>query len=396
MADIFDNPVFKQETVQEPTDGAKEGDASVETPIEELKEESAKEPTKITGESKETVGEVVEVPEYLKKVSEIAGSEFKSDEDIKTLFEKAGKVDGLEKDLASKTSLQKQYDDLSKMISEKADMFDPYSKYEGTLDEKQAQFKRETVWNELRKNGDPSVAAKMLNIDTSKMNNIDVISMWHQFKTPGLSGDEAEAVGYSEAGVDIEAMEDEDFKLNKVQNGKLAVKAQEIRNNINELVSGVEVPEIPNPYKELTESIENGRKESEKLLGKWTDGYGEKLIESLDKIELKDLDFEYEIDNSSKSVLVKEMVDYAVIEKMEPTEDNIKAVIETAKKLYLERNALKIMSALRKDAATKSEDAIEKKVINQEPIDKTEAPSDLHDDKLKDLGSRVLKQMGID
>ena len=251
------------------------------------------------------------------------------------------------------------------------------------------------MWGELRKQGDPGVAAKMLNVDTNNMENLDVISMWHQFKAPKLSRDEAEAVAYSEAGVDLEAMEEEGFKLNKAQAGRLAVKAQEIRDNINSLISNVEVPDVPNPYKELISGIEDTQKQSEELATKWVDSYGEKLEESLDHVEFKDFDFEYEIDNDSKTELVKEMISYAVKEGMQPTESNIKDVIKVAKELYLQRNAKKIMSAAIKNAVTKSEDKFDEKINNTKPINKEESPKELHDDKLKDLGDRVLKDMGI-
>lgn len=369
----------------------------VETPkVETPKAETPKEEPKVeTTKVEPKVETSAEKPEYLKKWTELSGGKYvaEKDEDIKTFFEKVDKHSELEKELEARKAQDDYYKELEATIETNYKEFDPVARYGS----RENYAKIETV-KSLAKQGNEIIAAKLVGADLDKVNDLEVVSLYNQFIAPNLVGKElrAKQVALDEIGADTENVDWNNLQLTELQEGKLAIKAANIRNTIKTMVSEAEknIPELTHPLQKIKDKVESRPKIEAERKEKWVSEYSQSIEKGLDKIEFKEYEYEYTIDEADRKELVERFVSEASRKGWEPNEANKQKVIEAAKRYVRDRDFEKLVPSLLKAREAKLREEFQKEHNNLQPLN-TDKPANVPPDEKATFQSAVRKQFNL-
>lgn len=345
---------------------------------------------------KEEVTQPTEVADYIKKINEYSGREFKSDDEIKTFFEetktKTGRVDELSQELDQWKTEREAYNELVKYLDENRDKHDPLNAFFGGDSDK---MKRHVITEALVAQGkNRDVVGKLIGADLNKIDSLSLLSLNDQLESTRLSGKDVETrkMILSDIGVDIDDPEMDIYnpKLTPEQQAKLDSRAGRIEKDLKNLMDQVQIPDVPNPVKDALSKVETTRSNAAKLTESWSDkGITEKLSKELDKIEIAGVEFE--IDEKDKPGLLKEIAVDAARHGKEVNEENITLYLKAAKQHYVSKNIEKIISIAQQQRDAVLREEYDKKVYNGKPINTKESP-EAKSDSTKKLEDALRRQ----
>jgi hypothetical protein len=334
-----------------------------------------------------------EKPEYIKKLTELSGGKhtFEKDEDVKGWFEKLDKYSDVEKELETRKSQDDYFKELESLIEEEHKRFDPVARFGS----KENYAKVATV-EQLGKQGSPLIAAKLVGSDLDKMSDLDVISLNHQFIAQNLVGKDliTKKLALEEVGYDVENVDWNNIELNELQEGKMALKAANIRKTIKSMVAEAEknIPELPHPLQAIKQKVESRPKQEAERKEKWSTEYGQKIMDGIDKITYED--FNYTIEDAVKKELTDKFILEASRKGIEPNEANALRVIQAAKRYVRDNDFEKIVPSLLKAREAKLREEFQKEHGNLRPLNTDKVPN-LPQGQNEAFQSAVKKQLNI-
>lgn len=347
----------------------------------------------------------------LDKFNEWSGGQFKDANEIK---------ERLTKDYSSEikswedkyNGLKSENDKIMQEVQSMIDNNDPLKRdFNGDVD----AYKRWRVETELSNGRDKSVVARLMNSEIDKISDVEAISLYHQFVSPSLSGqdDITKQVAYKNAGVDFDTYKEQyekDFDINnpelsQIQKAQLAIKGSEAKqflsNAINEASGKVTIPDTKNFQENIKAKIQQENEAKQNLQNNWK--------ESKTKIQdkLKELTFSKENDKGEKlfehtyslnqdtlDKVGETAIKYAFDNGIELTEENLDKVVNSAKRVVLEERINDIIYAALEQQKAKDYEENHNRAHNNQPINKNEAPNNEKDPIKKDIQS-ALKQFGV-
>jgi hypothetical protein len=328
--------------------------------------------------------------DYFKKVEEITGGKYKfqKDEELKTFFEEHDKIKA---EFDSEKDKREYYKELEKMIEENGKDYDPVASV-GGID----NFKKNEIIKELSKYGDPNIASKVVNMDRSKINSLEILSLYAEYQAPILIGDTEASTRAALRQIGIVIDKNDDLKdalenLGKEEKALIDMKAREIKNLIDTSISKVQIPEIKNPLKQIYDKVDQQKVKFTDTKAKW-DETMTSLQNSFDKISFKDVEFEFEIPDEDKNVL-NDFLRVASQQGLEPNEANKQMVIQRAKDAIWDKNRVKIMQAFKAKVESDVKKAKDVEHHNLKPLTTEKIPLD--DGKTKEAAMNLRKQMKI-
>jgi hypothetical protein len=257
-------------------------------------------------------------------------------------------------------------------------------------------FAKSYISEQLAKDGrDATVVSRIVNSEVGKLSDVEAMVLQLQYMTPMLANKPDIVVKgvLKEYGVDIDAP---DFNADNVeitdpqQMVKFAKDAAAAKKYLNDLVSGIQVPEIKDFKAEIQAKVEQNkqaevqRQEKLKRLSEdWT-GKANELVNQLKSIEFKRKDkdgkedtvFTYDVPQEAIKNLVPFITEYALSNNLDVTQDNVLRVAKELEQFVKEERMEEIMEARVSHALSKYKSELDNKVSNNKPINQTEAPAD--------------------
>lgn len=353
-------------------------------------------PTEKKEQSTSDTEQPAELPDYLSKINELVGGEFKSDDDIKTywssLNEKASNTDKYVQELNQAKLKSKVLDEVEKYINENQANVDPLNTHFGGNKE---NMRRYIVGEQLIKSGmNPNLVGRLVGADFDKMDSLELLSLDRQAKSQRAAklGNDAtmRSILKSMGAEEVENLGDYRNSLTPEQLSDLDFKADEIANSLRKTIDSVKLPETPNFVQDILGKI-NARNESvQQAMDVWSDkGIQDKLANALDKVDFSDkgIDFAYEIDSKDKAQLLQKMIRDAANHQLELNDDNIKTLVEAAKYDYAFVNMVRMFTAYAGQRDAKNKEQRMKETYNGSQINTNTAP-------VKEEKSSIQKQAG--
>jgi len=385
--DIKDLLFLKQEAQPAATETVKAEIPPVEVSATEVNTREA------TSETPKVEVTQTELPEYLKKVSEYSGREFKSDDELKTFFEQYDIISKEHSDLKGATEKNKV---IEEFIREKGKLYDPVAMFGG-----KDNYRKLQIATELAKSGDRTMAMELVSSDLDKVHDLDLMGKFAQYKTPGLDGGLKGGIeAYLESiGVNTDDIEDwntakELFeKLPSKKRSVVQLKAAELRDSLKKSIQSVNVPDAENPITEIISKYDEQTKNIEALQGQWNQKeVMTQITDSLKKLPLPKYGFDFEI-KEDVSQIVNDYLASAARRGVQPDEAGRLKVLKAIQEEIFSRNRYQIIDAIvsHKEAEIRAE--LQKKYENKTPISTPQAPK--LDDAAKAANAQWRKVVGV-
>lgn len=365
-----------------------------ETKVEEKETEEAskEEESKVEDSTEEQ-----QTPEYLSKLKEFAGEEFniEGDDDIKTIFEKARKVSDLESEIEKTKTTIDEYNQMKDWFDEQAKV-DPTEQYGGP-----DGYKKTKVLDWFKDKGyNMSAATSLIGNDLSKMDPLNLIASRALLESPRL-GSDLSGVKETMLKQIVNADPNEEFDINDTlanltpdQQRKLNLEADKVEKEIKGLIEGVDVPTPTNAFLERKQRLEAKQQQAAELTEKWTNDYEKDIRDALDKIELEDYDFSFEIEEAFKNGEIQRAIESAAKNGLEPTDKNKRVIVKAIKAEYKRLNDAKITKALVKEVEARAKGKVSDKVNNTAKINqKTKPPEQGEKESVKNFESRMMSML---
>lgn len=357
----------------------KEIEKNVQSDVEKVVADTKEEP-----KPDETKKE--EAPQVLnwELLNTIVGGDNKisSETDLKTFLEE---LNGR----ASKSGdLEKQLNDLQSKLSEQQALIEYIEGNEGSFDPKNTLFngdeqlmKRTLITRALVAQGyNENVVSRALDPNLENMDALDVIAIGRQLKSKRLTGKEQviKENALREIGVDLEEGYEEAVRnLSPAQRAQLDMQADEIVNEIQNVLTNTTVPEVADPVKKILEAKKARSDKAEQLKSEWeSEKVTTSLTDQLQNIDLSygETDFKYNLSEQDQQALLKEIALDSTLRGNDANKENIDAAVQRAKERFIGRNASKILAAAYQQASLKAKEDIEKKTYNGTQTDITREP----------------------
>lgn len=365
MGDVFDGfQKFEPEPVQEPQGGEPTGGQTAQIT-------GAAEPPTQTGG-----GEPPKVDGFIENFNKRYETQYKGDEDIKALF-------GLPSKVAEYETKYKDYDDLKKSNEKYKTDLENLSRSEAEKYLNDPIMQKAWVVKELKAkypNSDVSVLTDLAMSDTDKMSDLDILAKEVKMKLPNRSIEAIKSVILDEIGADASADPKEwDEKVLT----KLEIKASAARENIKNLLKGVELPKIETKEeRDLRLAAENSKREQAAAPLKAD-------FLKFDKLKVMD-GLEYTVPEDYKSGLSSMFDSFIKSAGQEPTPEALETMKDLRDAFFFSANKDKIYEMMYKDAESKIKAELDKKLGNTEPPN-TATASDQAGGALENTGVNYVR-----
>jgi len=345
-------------------------------PIEETEtsEETKTEETQVETKTEEQTQ--TETSDWFSELNKSFGTNYSSVDELKSVLgeygslkEKVSKIDDFDT-LSSR--LEKVEKERNLLIEKYRELKDPQSFFADDV-----EFKR----NQLIKSN-PSingeVARKALTMDLGTANPLDIIALSMQLTHSKLSGGE---VGAKEAfllskGIDVQLEDDGSLDasaLSRAQINIINLEAEKAAKDIASIRDSVQLPESSKEVEELISEWSAQSQEPQFDMSKW-EGKIADVVKGVDIFEIKEADvvlYSEPIDAEFKEGLEDAIKEAISKGKIEPTPENIKILIEEAKKEYAFENMPSIMKRYKSNVELKIREEQHRQIHNDVDPDKS-------------------------
>ena len=345
-------------------------------PVEEteISEETTTEDTQVETKTEEQTQ--TETSDWFFELNKSFGTNYSSVDELKSVLgeygslkEKVSKIDDFDT-LSSR--LEKVEKERNLLIEKYRELKDPQSFFADDV-----EFKR----NQLIKSN-PSingeVARKALTMDLGTANPLDIIALSMQLTHSKLSGGE---VGAKEAfllskGIDVQLEDDgslDTSALSRAQINIINLEAEKAAKDIASIRDSVQLPESSKEVEELINEWSAQSQEPQFDMSKW-EGKIADVVKGVDVFEIKEADvvlYSEPIDAEFKEGLEDAIKEAISKGKIEPTPENIKILIEEAKKEYAFENMSSIMKRYKSNVELKIKEEQHRQIHNDVDPDKS-------------------------
>ena len=345
-------------------------------PVEETEtsEETKTEETQVETKTEEQTQ--TETSDWFFELNKSFGTNYSSVDELKSVLgeygslkEKVSKIDDFDT-LSSR--LEKVEKERNLLIEKYRELKDPQSFFADDV-----EFKR----NQLIKSN-PSingeVARKALTMDLGTANPLDIIALSMQLTHSKLSGGE---VGAKEAfllskGIDVQLEDDGSLDasaLSRAQINIINLEAEKAAKDIASIRDSVQLPESSKEVEELISEWSAQSQEPQFDMSKW-EGKIADVVKGVDIFEIKEADvvlYSEPIDAEFKEGLEDAIKEAISKGKIEPTPENIKILIEEAKKEYAFENMSSIMKRYKSNVELKIKEEQHRQIHNDVDPDKS-------------------------
>ena len=345
-------------------------------PVEETEtsEETKTEETQVETKTEEQTQ--TETIDWFSELNKSFGTNYSSVDELKSVLgeygslkEKVSKIDDFDT-LSSR--LEKVEKERNLLIEKYRELKDPQSFFADDV-----EFKR----NQLIKSN-PSingeVARKALTMDLGTANPLDIIALSMQLTHSKLSGGE---VGAKEAfllskGIDVQLEDDGSLDasaLSRAQINIINLEAEKAAKDIASIRDSVQLPESSKEVEELISEWSAQSQEPQFDMSKW-EGKIADVVKGVDIFEIKEADvvlYSEPIDAEFKEGLEDAIKEAISKGKIEPTPENIKILIEEAKKEYAFENMSSIMKRYKSNVELKIKEEQHRQIHNDVDPDKS-------------------------
>ncbi len=379
MPDVFENfKEYKGEPqTQEPT--------AQTTPSESATATTGVDPTPATPPLTETLpaqpqaatqGEPT-VDKFIEDFNKRFGTQFKADTEIKPIFELPKKITEYESKLTDYEGLKKSNDQY-KVDLENAQRAEARKYLESPL------MQRAYVADQLVKkypNSDVTILTELAMSDVDKLSDLDVLAKDMKMKLPGKNLETIKSVILDEVGIDPtqDPKEWDEKALTK-----LAFRAASARENIKNLVGGIELPKVE------TKEETDARIASE--LSKRTEQAAPHKAEysKFDKFQIQE-GLDYTVPDEFKSKLGDIFDTFLLKAGNEPTKENLDTLNDIRDSLFFNTYKKEIYDVMYKDAESKVKAELDKKLGNAPPLNTATASDGAGNDANKKPGHNDFK-----
>lgn len=345
-------------------------------PVEETEtsEETKTEETQVETKTEEQTQ--TETNDWFSELNKSFGTNYSSVDELKSVLGEYGslkaKVSKIE-DLETLSSrLEKAEKERNLLIEKYRELKDPQSFFADDV-----EFKR----NQLIKSN-PSingeVARKALTMDLGTANPLDIIALSMQLTHSKLSGGE---VGAKEAfllskGIDVQFEDDgslDTSTLSRAQMNIINLEAEKAARDIVAVRDSIQMPETSKEVEELINEWTAQSQQQEFDMTKWDSRIAD-VVNGVDVFEIKDADvvlYSEPIDAEFKEGLEDAIKEAISKGKIEPTPENIKILIEEAKKEYAFENMSSIMKRYKSNVELKIKEEQHRQIHNDVDPDKS-------------------------
>ena len=345
-------------------------------PVEETEssEETKTEETQVETKTEEQTQ--TETSDWFSELNKSFGTNYNSVDELKSVLGEYGslkeKVSKIEDFDAISSRLEKVEKERNLLIEKYRELKDPQSFFADDV-----EFKR----NQLIKSN-PSingeVARKALTMDLGTANPLDIIALSMQLTHSKLSGGE---VGAKEAfllskGIDVQLEDDgslDTSALSRAQINIINLEAEKAAKDIASIRDSVQLPESSKEVEELISEWSAQSQEPQFDMSKW-EGKIADVVKGVDIFEIKEADvvlYSEPIDAEFKEGLEDAIKEAISKGKIEPTPENIKILIEEAKKEYAFENMSSIMKRYKSNVELKIKEEQHRQIHNDVDPDKS-------------------------
>lgn len=300
---------------------------------------------------------------------------YESKDDIKTVFESAKKVSVYEKELENLRGQKDYFDQMNKIISDMEDQTDVVKQF-GSEDNYKA-------WAQIQqlkgKNIDEATAMSIIT-KVNDSNNMEAALLQMKVDHPGVADSKLEKrllrEAYKIAGEDFE-----DFDPNNIPQSvqdEISFIGAKAKKDLQSMIEPVELPERKS-FKDIYDNENKQKQEKyDTLVSEWeresksADIPGIKITEKNENGEDVDV-FSYEYGDFDAS---KHIQKFGIDRGLEPTTENKEKAARYAKTIFLAENFDNIIREVRKTALNESQEKLDDKVNNNQPISSQESPVD--------------------
>lgn len=310
--------------------------------------------------------------EYFKKFG------FKDEEEVKSSL---NELNTLREASVKRAEDDRYYQELEKAYEELA------SKDESSLFGSPEEYKNFLIAQKLGLNRDHGVVQKIIRSNLDQLDDLEVLSLRDQYDIPRFAGkdDKVKRALLEEIGVDIN---DPEFKLETYrehltedQDLRLARMANQTRDVFNQAKGDVKIPERVDPKVKLQDRIKQQEEGLNQLVKSWRDNADKvsqeavkvSFVDKNDKGEVVD-EFHYDVDKEFKESIPDIVDNFITQNRVQYTQENVKAVTKLILDAYKVQNLDKIIRAARNEARTTLREQIDKQRFNGQSINTATAP----------------------
>lgn len=345
-------------------------------PVEETEssEETKTEETQVETKTEEQTQ--TETSDWFSELNKSFGTNYSSVDELKSVLGEYGslkeKVSKIEDFDTLSSRLEKVEKERNLLIEKYRELKDPQSFFADDV-----EFKR----NQLIKSN-PSingeVARKALTMDLGTANPLDIIALSMQLTHSKLSGGE---VGAKEAfllskGIDVQFEDDgslDTSTLSRAQMNIINLEAEKAARDIVAVRDSIQMPEASKEVEELINEWTAQSQQPQFDMTKWDSRIAD-VVNGVDVFEIKDADvvlYSEPIDAEFKEGLEDAIKEAISKGRIEPTSENIKILIEEAKKEYAFENMSSIMKRYKSNVELKIKEEQHRQIHNDVDPDKS-------------------------
>jgi hypothetical protein len=341
----MDTPFDKFQTLETP---AQEPQGE---PTQQTGTEPTQQPAAQTGEpTTPQAGEPPKVDEFIETINKKFNTQYKAEDELKSIFDlpkKISEYEGRLKDYdALKTSNEKYKSDLESLSRTEAEKYlsDPIMQKAWVVKELKVKYP----------NSDVSVLTDLAMADIDKMDDVELLAKEIKMKLPTRSLDAIKSVVLDEIGVDATT---DPKEWDEKALTKLAIKASAARENIKNLLGGIQLPKV--------ETKEEAQARVNATLAKRTEQAASHRADYLkfDEFKVKD-DLKYTVPEEFKAKL-GDMFDAFVLKAgNDPTPENLETLNDLREAFFYNTYKDKIYEVIYKDAESRVKAELDKKLGN--------------------------------
>jgi hypothetical protein len=328
-----------------------------------------------------------------------------------SLTELKQKAEEYEKRLPYFSELEKEFENAMKIM----DPLSPSGLFKGD-EKKYNTFLKAMKVGEGKDMDNPSVFSvvnRIASTDLDKISDMDVVNLQWQYDAPRFAGSDETIKKeiLKQIGVDIEDADFnlETFKLSPGQDLTLSRMAQTAREKFNQAKANVQKPETPDFRKAINDQVaakaaaEKTNKETfDKMAQSW-DEEAKRVAPTLSKIEFVKkndknedvVDFTFEMEKEFQNEIPKMIQNYALSNRLAPTQENVQHAKELVKSVYISENYQKLVEAHTNAKLTELRDQLDKERYNGKDFNTATPPPGREDDVNKLLNDGIIKMTGL-
>lgn len=333
-----------------------------------------------------------------------------SEDELKTIFSSLNELESYKKKADEFSSLKEVHDLVIDEFKKHIEANDPIKQF-GSADAYKAELTARALSKGSASEPVKFISSRIAQSDLNSLSDLDVVSLGWQYDAPKFAGkdDDIKKAIMKELGVEDSLLEEYapgDINLSPDQELKLSRLAVQERDRFNAVKTKVEVPAqrdfdslINEKITKRGEEIKATQERIAAMKQGWTNE-ANRLAGLISTVEIVDkgedgsnvVDFSFEVDAEFKKEIPGMVLNYALQNNLQPTQENVQAVAELVKGVYQLKSRETIFRAYKKEIESKLREQFGKDQHNARPLNTAEAPlkGDLTNEEVVNLAAKSI------